>query len=99
MNKFTSEILPSGVVCRKCGEDYILIDEDGQRVLLSGLDIDRLQGILHPAKVHGKCTPDSECYIPPRPETAFEKAIKEVADVRAADEQDLKDAQSLMGGI
>lgn len=78
MSRFTTEKLPSGVICEKLGAEYLLIDTDGERVILSIPDIDRLQGIIHPTKIHGKWK--GHCGEDPAEITSFEKAISEASE-------------------
>lgn len=78
MSRFTTEKLPSGVICEKVGAEYLLIDTDGERVILSISDIDRLQGIIHPTKIYGKWK--GHCGEGPEHMSEFEKAIEYCAE-------------------
>lgn len=50
MNEFKSEVLKSGIAVRAHEEEYIVTDLDGQEVLLTESDINRLYGIAFPEK-------------------------------------------------
>jgi hypothetical protein len=53
MSNYTSEILPSGLKFEGDGENFTL-SFGTNKLFISKRDVSRMDGIAHPAKVHGK---------------------------------------------
>lgn len=81
MEKFTSEVLPSGaqLVGPKHKDDFFLFVDEYSSITLSKEDIARMYGIAFPEKKHGCC------------KTKFEQAIEEVANENSIESTETND--------